>query len=275
MKKQLIMEKARELFAKQGFEATSVQQITDLCGISKGAFYLSFKSKDELILALVDQYMMQFTTDTDYLVNNSPDESVLYDFYYKTAKSFHQHSDFAKILMKEQTQSFNNEFIGKMRYYDRLFEDIILSIIERIYGDAVQYTKYDLVYCIKGFISTYAGLFLFSNVPVNLELLAESLVEKTDLLAKHTTIPFVSKEMHELSKQFTNEEISKDQLLDLIEQKIQEVHEAIEKESLVLIKQHIIDPSLSPAIVRGLLENIHHNPECKWIAYLLRRHLNL
>ena len=41
-KKQLIMEKAAELFAKQGFEATSVQQITDYCGISKVPFiYLS------------------------------------------------------------------------------------------------------------------------------------------------------------------------------------------------------------------------------------------
>lgn len=38
VKKQLIMDKALELFAKQGFEATSVQQITDHCGISKGAF---------------------------------------------------------------------------------------------------------------------------------------------------------------------------------------------------------------------------------------------
>ena len=59
------MEKALELFAKQGFEATSVQQITEHCGISKGAFYLSFKSKDELILALIDHFMMQITSDID------------------------------------------------------------------------------------------------------------------------------------------------------------------------------------------------------------------
>ena len=59
IKKQLIMEKALELFAEKGFEATSVQQITEHCGISKGAFYLSFKSKDELILALIDHFMMQ------------------------------------------------------------------------------------------------------------------------------------------------------------------------------------------------------------------------
>lgn len=65
-KKQLIMERALELFAEQGFEPTSVQQITERCGISKGAFYLSFKSKDELIVALIDQFMSQMISNTDY-----------------------------------------------------------------------------------------------------------------------------------------------------------------------------------------------------------------
>ena len=85
IKKQLIMEKALELFAEQGFEATSVQQITEHCGISKGAFYLSFKSKDELILALIDHFMIQFISDIDYAVKNTKnDEELLYKFYYTT-----------------------------------------------------------------------------------------------------------------------------------------------------------------------------------------------
>ena len=121
IKKQLIMEKALELFAKQGFEATSVQQITEHCGISKGAFYLSFKSKDELILALIDHFMMQFISDIDYIVKNTKnDEELLYKFYYTTFNSFHKHSDFAKILIKEQMQSFNEELILKMHYYDQV-----------------------------------------------------------------------------------------------------------------------------------------------------------
>ena len=78
IKKQLIMEKALELFAKQGFEATSVQQITEHCGISKGAFYLSFKSKDELIITMIDHFMTQFISDIDYIVKNSKNEDVFY-----------------------------------------------------------------------------------------------------------------------------------------------------------------------------------------------------
>src|SRR3954468_19353811 len=108
IKKQLIMEKALELFAKQGFGATTIQQITEHCGISKGAFYLSFKSKDELILALIDHFMMQFTSDIDHIVRNSENAGKMLDkFYYATFQSFHKHSDFAKILMKEQSQTLN------------------------------------------------------------------------------------------------------------------------------------------------------------------------
>jgi len=271
MKKQLIMEKALELFAKRGFEATSIQQITEYCGISKGAFYLSFKSKDELILALIDHFMMQFTSDADYaVINTKEDEKLIHEFYYSTFNSFHKHSDFAKILIKEQAQSFNKEFIIKMQSYDRLFEKTILSMVERVYGETVQHTKYDLVYCIKGFISMYSHLFLFQQVPVDLKLLSQSLVEKTDLLARHTTIPFISHEMIQMGKQPMDEEVTKEQILESLDQKIGELEESIEKESLVLLKQDLNEPALSPVIVKGLLENIRNHPDCKWISYLLR-----
>ena len=273
MKKQLIMEKALELFAKQGFEATSVQQITDYCGISKGAFYLSFKSKDELISALIDHFMMEITSEIDYVVKNTKDvEELLYEFYYTIFHSFHKHSDFAKILVKEQTQSFNKELLLKFHYYDQLIENIILTMIERLYGEEIQQTKYDLIYCIKGFMSTYSNLFFFNSIPVDLNLLSKSLVEKTNILAKHTTIPFISQELIQLVKQPICEEVTKEQILEILEPKIKEMEDSIEKESLLLLQQQLLQPTLSRAIVKGLLENIRNHPHCKWISYLLRNY---
>ncbi|MFD2446949.1 TetR/AcrR family transcriptional regulator [Bacillus sp. CGMCC 1.16607] len=272
VKKQLIMEKALELFAKQGFEATSVQQITEHCGISKGAFYLSFKSKDELIIALIDYFMMQFISDIDYIVRNANDEKLLYEFYYEIFHSFHKHSDFGKILMKEQSQTFNQDFIVKMQYYEKLLENIILSMIERLYGEQVKQTEYDLIYCIKGFMNTYSHLFLFYNVPLDLNLLSESLVEKTNLLARHTTIPFISQELIDMFNQPINEEVKKEQMVEMMEQKVDEMEESIEKESLSLLKEQLIEPTFGPAIIKGLLENIRNHPHCKWIAYFLRRY---
>ena len=86
--------------------------------------------------------------------NTKNDEDLLYNFYYTTFNSFHKHSDFAKILIKEQMQSFNEEFILKIRAYDQLMEKVILSMVERLYGEEIEQTKYDLIYCIKGFMKT-------------------------------------------------------------------------------------------------------------------------
>lgn len=275
-KKQLIMEKALELFADKGFEATSVQQITDYSGISKGAFYLSFKSKEELILALIDHFMTQIVTDIDYEVKNSRNtEDLLYDFYFTTFHSTQKHSDFAKILRKEETQPFNKELIHKIQYFDEMIENSILTMVEKLYGEEITETKYDLVYCIKGFISIYSHLLLFHNVPVDLKLLSQSLVEKTDILAHHTTVPFISQELMQMVKQPMTEEVSKDQIIDMIDQKLAEIEESFEKESLILLREELLEPTLSDVIVKGLIENIRLHPHCKWISYLLRSYFKI
>ncbi|MFE8703075.1 TetR/AcrR family transcriptional regulator [Cytobacillus sp. FJAT-54145] len=274
VKKQLIMERALELFAQQGIDATSVQQITDHCGISKGAFYLAYKSKDELILAMIDHFMMQFTSDLDYVVKNTNNDQLLYEFYYTIYSTFQKHSDFAKILIKEQSQSLNNDLFLKIQYYDSLMGKSILLMLERLYGEEITPIKFDLFFCIRGFMNTYSHLFLFFNLPLDLEILSKSLVEKTNLLARHSTIPFISEEVIQLVKHPKSEEVSKEQLVEMVVQKIDEIEEPIEKESLILLKEQLVNQTYSPAIIKGLLENIKDHPQCKWISYLLRNYFD-
>ncbi|MFD1359945.1 TetR/AcrR family transcriptional regulator [Fictibacillus halophilus] len=275
-KKQLIMESALELFAKQGFEATSVQQITEHAGISKGAFYLSFKSKDELIIGLIDHFMMEFISDIDRVVNTHENNNSLLNEFFKAAfHSFKKHSDFAKIFIKEQSQTFNEELISKMHHYDKVIDKITLAMLDRLYGEDVKHTKYDLIYCIKGFMHIYSHLFLFFNVPLDLNLLSQSLAEKTSLLARQSEITFISEELYQSFNEPLGEKVTKEQIIGIIEQKLEEIDEATESESLVLLKQHIQEPSLSPAIVKGLLSNLKEHPKCKQLSYLLRNYLEL
>jgi AcrR family transcriptional regulator len=51
-----ILDRALELFASQGYEATSVNQIIVSLGLSKGAFYHHFAAKQDLIEALAARY---------------------------------------------------------------------------------------------------------------------------------------------------------------------------------------------------------------------------
>ncbi len=52
-RKQHVIKMAHQLFIDKGFQATSIQDILDYSGISKGTFYNYFSSKNELLIALL------------------------------------------------------------------------------------------------------------------------------------------------------------------------------------------------------------------------------
>ncbi len=53
------MDVALELFTEQGYEGTSLREIAERLGVTKAALYYHFKSKEEIVQALLDE---QFAT---------------------------------------------------------------------------------------------------------------------------------------------------------------------------------------------------------------------
>lgn len=62
--KQRIYDIAERLFTERDYTEVSVEDITDEAGITKGAFYVHFESKDALISLLLADYAAR--ADTDY-----------------------------------------------------------------------------------------------------------------------------------------------------------------------------------------------------------------
>ncbi|HEY9754452.1 MAG TPA: TetR/AcrR family transcriptional regulator [Oculatellaceae cyanobacterium] len=50
--KQEILEAAARLFAARGFDATSVEDISEAADVAKGTFYYNFQSKEDVVIAL-------------------------------------------------------------------------------------------------------------------------------------------------------------------------------------------------------------------------------
>jgi len=55
-------EKGKKLFEKHGLKKTSVDEVTEAVGISKGAFYLFYGSKEELFLEILEQIEKEIQT---------------------------------------------------------------------------------------------------------------------------------------------------------------------------------------------------------------------
>ncbi|PJO43607.1 TetR/AcrR family transcriptional regulator [Lysinibacillus xylanilyticus] len=276
LKKQLIMEKALELFSEQGFEATSVQQITEQCGISKGAFYLSFKTKDELLISMVEYYLQQFVTDVDQVVRSSLSKDIiLVEFYKSIFQAFKNHAASARVFFNDKALLTKKELFQKIIAYDFEMSKSIIYMLEQLYQDELHDTKYDVMYCIKGFMKSYSELVIFSDIPLDLDQLAKSLAEKTEIIARNTTIPFITEELIQLTAEPFNEEVSQESLLELIEHHLEGLEDSIERESLELLKFQVENPTYSKAILKGLIENIRLQPEHRWVAYKLGKYFNM
>jgi AcrR family transcriptional regulator len=74
-RKQHVINKAHQLFIEKGFQATSIQDILDFSGISKGTFYKYFSSKSELLIAIYKTIFKQLQKDrNDLLIGKSPSD---------------------------------------------------------------------------------------------------------------------------------------------------------------------------------------------------------
>lgn len=51
-----LVEAAADVFARQGFDGASLEEIAEAAGFTRGAIYSNFGSKEDLLLAVVDRY---------------------------------------------------------------------------------------------------------------------------------------------------------------------------------------------------------------------------
>lgn len=67
-RKQHVIGMAHQLFIEKGFQATSIQDILEFSGISKGTFYNYFSSKNELLIAIFKTIFKKMDKERDELL---------------------------------------------------------------------------------------------------------------------------------------------------------------------------------------------------------------
>ena len=63
--KRKIFETSMDLFAKKGYDATSIEEITSVVGVAKGTLYYHFSSKEEIFNFLVEEGMKLLKNSID------------------------------------------------------------------------------------------------------------------------------------------------------------------------------------------------------------------
>ena len=140
--KRKIFETSMELFAKKGYEATSIEEITSIVGVAKGTLYYHFSSKEEIFNFLVEEGIKLLKNSIEIKtskLNNSIDK--LKAIILIQIKIIVKYENFISILLNEiWGQEQRNK---KCREYVFEYVDLIENIIaegiknkEIIDGDA-------------------------------------------------------------------------------------------------------------------------------------------
>ena len=130
-KRKKIIDKAWELFAKNGYEETKVEDITKDLGISKGSFYTYFATKEELLYEVLEKIKKEIIENLENINVNQIPEKVLED--YVKAKMNHA----VKILNNMKLKAVEKHLIDlKLRiFFQELREKstnfIKINIVEK------------------------------------------------------------------------------------------------------------------------------------------------
>jgi AcrR family transcriptional regulator len=68
---------AQGIFARKGFEAARLEDIAAFAGYTRGAFYANFESKEDIFLALLEQWVAERLADLDALFEQHKDPAKL------------------------------------------------------------------------------------------------------------------------------------------------------------------------------------------------------
>ena len=80
MERKKILDKAWELFRKNGYEETKVEDITRELGVSKGSFYTYFKTKDEVLYEILERIKKENEERISKINVNQEPSKILEDY---------------------------------------------------------------------------------------------------------------------------------------------------------------------------------------------------
>ncbi|MBD1379561.1 TetR/AcrR family transcriptional regulator [Metabacillus arenae] len=184
-KEKLIIESAMKLFAKKGISSTPIQEIASEAGISKGAFYLYFKSKEALIFSIFKYYFGRIHKKMNDIEKEglSARETFVKQLacYFSEIES---HREFIIMQHREHAIPINKE-IGELLQNMRL-ESIktYRNNFEKIYGDKVKPFILDLTIILQGIVHSYLELIMFKVTGFNHVNLSKFILNRCDDLVE-------------------------------------------------------------------------------------------
>jgi AcrR family transcriptional regulator len=126
-----ILQVAMDLFSREGFEAAGVAEICEKCGISKGAFYHHFATKQAVFLELLEKWLADLEAAMEHAAGEAKSVPEAFRAMASSMRGIMQVADGRiSIFLEFWTQARRDpevweRTIKPFRHYRRIFELLI------------------------------------------------------------------------------------------------------------------------------------------------------
>ncbi|MGY4691541.1 TetR/AcrR family transcriptional regulator [Salibacterium sp. K-3] len=178
-KKQEIMDTAIQLFSEKGYHFTSIQQITEACGISKGAFYKHFASKEGMMLTLLENHQINLLNEAEFYHSDRDipaHEQLISKIRLELEKSV-EYRSFFRILFTEFKPTENSEVNKKIKEFQTVLRSWHQQSLKEAFGSEAEPFLRDLTAVMEGVLKEYLMLMMWHNQPLSLVTTARFIFE--------------------------------------------------------------------------------------------------
>ena len=132
-RKEQIIEAALRVFLKRGIQKTRMDDIVEESGLSKGALYWYFKSKDDLIIGIVDTlFEQEFKTLEEFDLQAGSAKEVLKEFVEIMIADFNRITMLMPVFFEFFALAMRSKTIRSMfKEYFHKYMSFLVPIIER------------------------------------------------------------------------------------------------------------------------------------------------
>lgn len=181
-----VIQSATRLFKERGFLSTTIQDIAEDCGISKGSVYKFFPSKEDLFSEVFNQCHNHYFDQVDELTRLpglSPEEQ----FVQQIVLRFRYFMEYKHILVEftelpiqqdPKFQPLRHKVRGRLIRWHR-------ECLLHVYGEEIQPYLWDLVAIYRAILKEYLFWIVYEERSLSLEETAKFILDKLHVLVKH------------------------------------------------------------------------------------------
>jgi AcrR family transcriptional regulator len=166
-----LLESAKRLFSQKGYYATSVEDIVESAGLSKGAFYFYFKSKEELFKSLVEEIHLSIVKRLEsFLERDLPLEDALIEHAKVFLEDIYQNRHIAQIFLFQlmgTNEEFRELYYTKIAHLREMLAKMVDKAIQR--GEITYKNAENTVNLYAGFLRMLVLEYVFKEREPDLE----------------------------------------------------------------------------------------------------------